>query len=489
MPEDKTDSIDFENDVFAKDLLDAMIKHLQRAYAIPRTVSNLMDVDGNKQAQVNIEEFARDHKNLVATFTKYVEAHKNNKLKQIPIEENELPEGFTEKEYLKKLFQIAKFLSVANTNLQNALNHIIACDLVATEQKQPPFKSNKLLVNTVVLYFFAHSEVEPYAYGELQESHFLELKKCYDDFSVLYEQRREEYKSSKDLLEAYLAQQTNRPLKRIDIIDYPLDKLNNGIWNLPDAGNYAATISMQKSGSKQEIDVFYSINFDALEDEIGIIKRLTPYDKRVYLAVAALYRAGNNVMSLTSIYNAMGYNSKPNKKARERIEESIFKMRKAEISINNSQEAKAYHYDSFIHKGDLLPAEQKNAIIQGKLVEGALWVYREPPLISFARQRKQITTIPLAVIQSPISKTDSLLSIENYLIVRISNAKYGKLSSKILFKTIFENVGIKAKSSRHDAIKAVQELLDHYKACKWITRYTINAEGITVYFHNKQIAK
>ena len=234
-------------------------------------------------------------------------------------------------------------------------------------------------------------------------------------------------------------------IKRADTIEYPLDKINSKIWSLFDDTNKKIAFAAEKRGSKKELNIYYSIDFEALGDEISITKKLLPFDKRVYIAISALFNAGNKIITLTQIYYAIGNTGRPSRLSLDKINNSITKMMGAKISVNNEQEASQYRYNKFVYDGALLPIERGSAIINGQLAESAIHIFREPPVISFAKQRSQITTLELKVFKSPISKTDLNLLIDDYLIERISKAKNGKGHHKILYKTIYEKAGITSK--------------------------------------------
>lgn len=270
---------------------------------------------------------------------------------------------------------------------------------------------------------------------------------------------------------------------RAEIIEYPLDNVNSKIWTLleKDTGGQIA-LKAEKTGSERELNIYYAINFDELGEDISITKRLTPFDKRVYIAVSALFNAGNKTVTLTQIYYAMGYTGKPGKSDLERINSAITKMNGAKIYVNNEQEAAAYKYNKFIYDGSLLPLERGTALINGQLSDAAIHLFREPPVISFAKQRKQITTINVRLLQSPISKTDANLLLEDYLIDRIAKAKNGKGQRRILFKTLWEKAGASTVKQRQRMPAKVERYLKHYQACGMIQAYTIEPDGITFYF-------
>ena len=275
-------------------------------------------------------------------------------------------------------------------------------------------------------------------------------------------------------------------IKKTDKIDYPLDKINSHVWNLLEQDTAGQIqFDLAKHGSKQEISVYYAIDFDNLGRDITITKRLLPFDKRVYIAVAALFNAGNNIITLTQIYNHMGFTGKPGGNDLEKINQSILKMMGAQIYINNEEEAAAYkNYKEIIYRGPLLPLETGEVYnVQGALTNAAIHIFREPPLISFARQRKQITTVDIKLLQSPASKTDANLQIDDYLIERISKAKHGKTRNcRILFKTLYGRAGVKTKKQQQRAPKKICGYLDYYQKCSFIDHYTQQSDGVTVYW-------
>ena len=79
---------------------------------------------------------------------------------------------------------------------------------------------------------------------------------------------------------------------------------------------------------------------------------------------------------------------------------------------------KKYKYNHFRYDAALLPLERMQAIVNGQTVDSAFHLFREPPLITFAKERKQVTTIERKVLQTPISKTNQNLLIEDYLLER-----------------------------------------------------------------------
>lgn len=272
-------------------------------------------------------------------------------------------------------------------------------------------------------------------------------------------------------------------IRRPGAIEYPIDKVNAVIWSLLEHntnGQMTMPIDMAPD-NKQKINAMYSVDFDALEDDgVTVMKKLTQQDKRVYIAAGSIFNAGNKITTLTQIYYAMGYTGNPGKSDLEKIYKSVNKMAHTWITLENSQEAKVFNYPKYTYKGSILPSEFVEETINGKLTDVAIRLFREPPVIEFAKGRKQVTTLDIKILQSPVSKTDANLQIEDYLIVRISRAKNGKSPTRILYQTIYEKAGITTKKQRQRAPEKISKYLDHYKEAKWISGYTTDKRGITI---------
>lgn len=290
--------------------------------------------------------------------------------------------------------------------------------------------------------------------------------------------------------------------KAISRVDFATDKLNRKAWkqweNLPpdqlalgfaEDGNGQLSFDfangIDKKAGIQRL-VSYAINFDELEEE-GIAPKLEPYDKRVYEALSSLWEhvtkeTGQETFTITDVYNAMGYTKKPSAHDKERINDSITKMNKAHIWVDSLHEASAYRYPRFKYDGSALPMERVAGYVDGQLSEGLIHLFREPPLFSFARERKQISSFSVKLLQSPLSKTSKNLLIEDYLreeIAWMRNEK-GNRSHRILLETIFKEVGIKSRDSRLRKRKDILALLDHYVSIGFITSYKERDGGFDI---------
>ena len=279
-------------------------------------------------------------------------------------------------------------------------------------------------------------------------------------------------------------------IQKADKINYPVDKVNNNLWGtLENTSDGQLAFSTVKTGKQKEVTILAAINFVNMEG-VKITKKLTNFDKRVYIAVAALWNAGNKVITLTQIHYAMGNTKRPAAYQLEKIIEAVSKMTTAKLFLDNALEVEKlkYNYGKFKYDGALLPMERMTATIKGQLSDAAIHIFREPPLMTFARERNQITTFDVKLLQSPVNKTDGNLAIEDYLLERIAGAKQAASKGKkvvintILYETLFQKVGITDRKQKSRAIEKIKTYLDYYKSNGYIKSYVAEAKQVTFYF-------
>lgn len=285
---------------------------------------------------------------------------------------------------------------------------------------------------------------------------------------------------------------TNLPqitAKLTEILNYPLDKPNNNIWRIlaqaDTNGQFAleidtASTKNRRKGKEALVYYSYSLDLDKL-DGVQINKNLTQFDKRVCIAAAALYNAGNDIVTASQIHYMMGNDESPASNQIEKINASLDKMRAATIHIDNRNEIKINKgYPKFLYDGAVVPFERVRAYINNTLTDAAIHLFREPPMISFARGREQITTVPRILLQSPISKTDENLAIDDYLIEQISHMKNKtNYSRKMLYATICEHCQITGKQ-RQRAPGKIKKYLDYYTKCDFIKGFDLLDDGVKI---------
>jgi len=301
-------------------------------------------------------------------------------------------------------------------------------------------------------------------------------------------------------------------------LDYPIDVVNNSLWSglslsaktgqfrfeiLPEYDSYDMKYSNAGTATAPAL-ILYGVDFSAVENAID--KDLDIFDKYVYNAIGGLWHHFVDVLnippdkvyiSLQQIYAMMGGTSVPNAGDKAKILASVSKMRVAQLYLNNYYERQVHkNRISVDKKVNLLYCDILTAKVNGNIVDNAIRVVGEPPLLTFARERNQITTIKRSLLAAPVNKNEHSMLIEDFFITRISLMKndHNKMdNAAILYDTIFKYAKIgKATTQKNRAKATIKKLLDHYKAEGFITGYEEkqlkNGQGIELHFDKTRIA-
>ena len=261
-------------------------------------------------------------------------------------------------------------------------------------------------------------------------------------------------------------------VKSVTTTIYPLDKLNYKLWQGLKGGKWL--VKVEKYNSPEEILV--DLNLD-----LKNYPSLNFYDKRVYLAICALYDAGNEYMSAGMIYRAMGGKGYPNQKKFESIKQSIIKMATIFISIDNTKEADKYKYPHFREIGaNMLACEytQDTEVNSGK-TDYCLHLLSKPVLMRYAEEHKQITTYTLEQFQLPLSMTEINCALDDYFRTRIARAS-GK-TLKILHTSLYEYCHLDTKSKKQDARAKFPAFLDFYIKTGLTKNYSLEDDALIIY--------
>ena len=297
---------------------------------------------------------------------------------------------------------------------------------------------------------------------------------------------------------------------RAKALENPLDKINFKIWER-EAGAVKFDMTARNDKNPEKVYIPVTLTFEGKEGtEISTTSKLTHFDKRVQLAVYALFEECTAqerpaIFTIGDIWRAMGNTRRPNENQVKKINESLTKQGATRVFFDTKNEAARYKYERAIVDSNILKFTRIQALYKGRIVT-AVHPDEAPILIQFAATRGQITAVPLKVLQSGIPMTDSSLRIEDYLLRRIAMAKnslkkletgQGKKYSpdrqkkikarrkeKILFSTFHKNIGTdgkdKRKRDRDRAIETAEKYLQHYKECSYISGYTLLKDGFSI---------
>lgn len=287
--------------------------------------------------------------------------------------------------------------------------------------------------------------------------------------------------------------QDNLSINQANGLIFPLDKVNStkvGIWNLDEATEDTLAFKVGEKHNKT-ISIFVDLDFDKINQEgVNLSRPLDDKDKRLYLAIASLFAEGNEIVTARQIYLAMGNQGAMCSETLRDIEKRVSKLMFTKITIDNMQEiAAGYKYAEFSYKGSLLPVEQVSVSVRGRLTDVAFRLFREPPLVSFAKERKQFAEVPLDVLKSLPSQTEKHLRIEHYLIERILHMKHDKkFSRKILWESLYNDCRLLSEDSQNlradkKRIKqTTKQYLEHYSNCqsRFIASYEEDDDGVII---------
>ena len=366
----------------------------------------------------------------------------------------------------------------------------------------------------IKIHFKTEDESQPdgalWALQETESGEFATLGKALEALSVLASLRiiSDKYGISVNLDNGEDEGRTLLSIKTnaIKEIDFTTDKVNRETWNQwanLEPGQIALGFSEDGTGElginlanpkdrKRGIQrvMTYSINFEELEDA-GIAPRLEPYDRRVYEALSSLWGhvtndTGQETFSLKDIHYAMGYTSEPSSGAKKKINDSITKMSRAHIAVDNFDESSVYKYPHFKYDASLLPMERITGYVDGQITDGLIHLFREPPLFTFAREREQFTSYSVRLLQTPLNKTNKNLMVEDYIREQIAWMKNkgssANRSNKITFADLFKEARIVRRDDKARQKKNVVKLLEHYIKCGWIEGYKEAADGFTIFY-------
>lgn len=415
------------------------------------------------------------------------------------------PETRTE-EQEKALTLEAGKETVARFEAYRQSNFFFSLELLMKEESQYPdnpeaveggYYDNK---KATALYFFAlHPEINPQAKASLTAEQIEELKAIYHRLDAFYMEKTGGQKLPPEegdplffeFIEAENPNNTTLPViitKKIQEIAYPLDKVNSSFWGLiPGEQATLKAESDRDSRKGKEANIYVLLDFDEMKGTgVTISRPLTSYDKRVFIAAANLKEQGHDTVTTTQIYEAMGNRSRPNAQQRQKILRSIETMSLCRVTLDNSEEAAMYtSYDKVKRTFYLLPTTIDKGYVNGLIVDDAITIIELPRLFIFAKKRGQFASTSVALLESPISKTEANLQLEDYLLTRISRMKNAKKRKKpyspvILLDTLYKNCDINDKHKRSRATEKIDRLLQHYKKQEFINGYKLTAKSIDI---------
>ncbi len=281
----------------------------------------------------------------------------------------------------------------------------------------------------------------------------------------------------------------------------PIDKTNKLFFGLNppapkrDINGQLQFVPVSVGKNNKPITVYYSYSVDnELLKKLGISNKFTQKDFTICSVINGFRESGNNVITLTQLHKALGNRTKPNSRQLEKLQENLTRLLSTTIMLDTKDIAEAYNienYNEFI--GSLLPIQliDEKKIINGQIVNSFIKILGEPPLITLAKNTKQITSISPKLLAVDITHNDMFYVIFNYLIREISHIKNPNYirKNKILYSSIYDEVEIKgdkgnAAKQKNRAKTITYAILDNLVKEKFITSYKEETEkgesGVTI---------
>ena len=139
----------------------------------------------------------------------------------------------------------------------------------------------------------------------------------------------------------------------------------------------------------------------------------------------------------------------------------------------------------------MIPAERVEImILNGNETRDCIHLFRTPPLYDYARDKNQIGSIDIKMLDTPLSNTKENIELKGYLLKRIASIKNTKshMSDTIRCDTIYEYLRIDKNIPDKDFLRhkymdirnKVKKLLDFWIKMGLITSYTEEKEGKSI---------
>lgn len=227
----------------------------------------------------------------------------------------------------------------------------------------------------------------------------------------------------------------------------------------------------------------------------------TEFDRAVMSAVASLYLAGNEIVTPSTIYRLIsGDTDETNlsETQRKQIDDSMFKLRYLNITIDFTEEAKRKYPEADIEETKI----QGNAVVNTGLTVragghrvDAYEIHKLPLLYAYANTIDQVLRVPLSYLSVGGNDTAERIALKHYLLRRILS-KTTKMSNDVLYTTLYSVMGI-TEPSKTDQ-RTLKRIRSYIHAClqAWsemgiLKGYQVNMErrsyhSITLYKQTNQ---
>lgn len=280
------------------------------------------------------------------------------------------------------------------------------------------------------------------------------------------------------------------------VFEIPENVKKNNTRILNEVMNTDVNNILSENGVMLEVeDISYSSlpikNRIMLSYNDNIIDKLTNFDKEVMDAVATLAPL-NNVISATSIFRIISgkMTGTINKNQRDKVDESMERCRKyllkidltSQYLINSPQERK--YVDSLEYSGYLISFSKfdKRSKKGGKTGNYYYVITEMPLMFRLAESIGRVSEFPIALLDTPVQKTNQAIVVQGFLLREIDNMKKGLRDSNFLtWEEVYEVAMIEdlLKQQKQRFRKLVESILEFWKEKKFIDSFNVASTGPT----------
>lgn len=222
---------------------------------------------------------------------------------------------------------------------------------------------------------------------------------------------------------------------------------------------------------------------------------LNVFDDSVASACMSEWEAGNRYTTPAIILRAITgkktganggtANGAVNPDQRAAIINSLQKLMGTIISIDLTDTNKKLGYDGTTKiTSAILPAKIVAKTINGQIVDEVIYFDRESPLLTVAKQRKQLLTYDAELLDVPNqNNTPLVIMIKNYVMQRIQEIKLHKMTPTLTIEDIFKKCRISdaTKRTKQHARECLEKFFAHLQEKGEIDSFELTKKGNKIY--------
>lgn len=198
------------------------------------------------------------------------------------------------------------------------------------------------------------------------------------------------------------------------------------------------------------------ISLGELPQGVSINRNFTEWDDDVFRAINTLWFDSTPTFTADMIYRAMTGNpkAKATNDVRQRIHESWIRFTSTWMELNTAGVGKSYGFEERRRVGHIIEGSWEDISIttpHGTTSVRYYTISKEPDLIWYANQLKQVARFPIQYLNIPINKNEDVVHIRNLLLDRIYAIP--NLSNTILYEYLFQYLDKQGLSATQRAKK------------------------------------